>query len=77
MKLSNYITGVRIASSANPNGVTLKHNGGFDPSHKAVFKDGQYIIPVVNTMRKARTPDQEAGVIIEMASKKLKEAKNG
>lgn len=71
MKLSNYLTGIRIDTTANPNGVTLKHSGEFDPTGKAIATDDGYVIPAVNTMRKPRTLIEEAGVIIQLTSEKM------
>ena len=72
MKLSHYLTGIRIATTANPNHTQLKHDGEFDPTGKAVCTEHGWVIPAVNTLRKPRTLLEEAGKIIEMKTKQLK-----
>lgn len=38
----------KIISTANPNGVTVKHPFAFDPTGKAVFKDDMYLTKFEN-----------------------------
>ena len=75
--LKQYLPEIRVISTANPDGTYREYKEPINPSGKAQWRNGSIWTPIKNAFRKDRALIEEAGVIIEMASKKLKEAKNG
>lgn len=73
-----------VKSSAYPNGDVVAYAGNQMPyyqllpsNHPLVLAEAKRRIPKRNTLKPKRTLRQEAGVIIEMASKKLERRAKG
>lgn len=70
--LKQYLPELKVISSANPDGSGRKYRNGFNPQGKTQWVNGALRTPAKNTMNAPRTPIEEATVILEMPSKKLK-----